>query len=308
MATAVMKAVHIRPSTHGLARKEALTGYLLIAPCVLIYFVFMVLPVVFSFLLSFTDWNFVSGLEGIKFIGLDNFAEMPGDEWVMSSIKNNLIYTLVVPISMAIGLLFAILLNDLAYARPLLRAMIFMPYITSAIAAAAVWLVLLHPTLGPLNSFLMSIGIQEPPKWVGSVQWALPAVMIVAIWWGLGYDMVVYLAGLQQIPPELFEAARIDGAGAWNQFRHITFPLLFPTTFFLLVTGIIGSFKVFALINVMTQGGPGQATTMLAFYVYRAGFVFYRMGYASAVAWVLMVLVFVFTIFQWWGQRRVAEY
>ena len=133
--------------------------------------------------------------------------------------------------------------------------------------------------------------------------------MFITIWAGFGYSMVIYLAGLQTIPQELYEAADIDGAGIWGKFRYIIFPLLTPTTFFLLVTGVIGSFKVFDIINVLTQGGPGTATTMLAFDVYRTGFVFYKMGYASAIAWVLMIIVAVITLIQWWGQRKiVVEY
>ncbi len=290
------------------ARREALSAYLLIAPNLLIYMVFTVFPVVFSLVLAFTDWNFVSGLQGIKFIGLGNFLNLPTDSWFTASLKNNLVFALVVPCSMTVGLFFAILLNNFCHLRSLLRAMIFMPFISSAVAVAVVWLVIFHPTLGPVNQFLMGIGIESPPKWTGQAAWALPTVMFVTLWSGLGYDMMIYLAGLQGIPAELYEAASIDGASDWNAFRFITVPLLWPTTFFLLVTGIIGSFKAFALINVMTQGGPGTATTMLAFYVYRAGFVFYRMGYASAVAWVLMVLVFFITLLQTWGQSRVSEY
>jgi multiple sugar transport system permease protein len=292
----------------SLARGEAMTAYLLIAPNLLIYAIFTVVPVVFSLILAFTDWNFVSGLKGLKLIGLENFLSLPKDTWFTQSLRNNLVFTLVVPASMAMGLLCALLLNSFAYLRPLLRAMIFMPFISSAVAVAIVWLVILHPTAGPVNSFLMSVGIENPPRWTGTASWALPTVMIATLWAGLGYDMMIYLAGLQGIPQDLYEAAQIDGATDFRMFRHITFPLLWPTTFFLLVTGVIGSFKAFALINVMTQGGPGTATTMLAFYVYRAGFVFYRMGYASAVAWVLMVLVFFITLLQTWGQRRIAEY
>jgi multiple sugar transport system permease protein len=292
----------------SLARGEAMTAYLLIAPNLLIYAIFTVVPVVFSLILAFTDWNFVSGLKGLKLIGLENFLSLPKDTWFTQSLRNNLVFTLVVPASMAMGLLCALLLNSFAYLRPLLRAMIFMPFISSAVAVAIVWLVILHPTAGPVNSFLMSVGIENPPRWTGTATWALPTVMIATLWAGLGYDMMIYLAGLQGIPQDLYEAAQIDGATDFRMFRHITFPLLWPTTFFLLVTGVIGSFKAFALINVMTQGGPGTATTMLAFYVYRAGFVFYRMGYASAVAWVLMVLVFFITLLQTWGQRRIAEY
>lgn len=292
-----------------LARQEALAGYLLIAPNLLIYTIFVVLPVLMSLVLSFTDWNFVGGLENLKFVGFANFTELPGDTWFTDSLRNNLVYTLVVPITMAFGLLFAMLLNRFSYLRSFLRSMIFMPYISSSIAIAAVWMVIFHPSYGPINSFLMSIGMENPPRWLGSTLWALPTVMFINVWAGFGYNMVIYLAGLQTIPQELYEAADIDGAGVWAKFRFIIFPLLTPTTFFLLVTGIIGSFKVFDIINVLTQGGPGTSTTMLAYDVYRTGFVFYRMGYASAIAWVLMIIVAIITLIQWWGQRKiVVEY
>ena len=295
------------PRQRGMSRlewRDAVAGYLLIAPNLVLYLAFVVFPVVFSLVLSFTEWSFLSGLKGLKYVGLANFAALPGDQWFTQSLRNNLVYMLIVPISMAIALLLALILNRAAYGRPLLRTMIFMPYISSTVAVAVVWLVIFHPTYGPLNAFLMSLGIAEPPKWTASLTWALPAVMIVSVWAALGYDMVLYLAGLQAIPSELYEAAEIDGASRWQQFRHITLPLLSPTTFFLLVTGIISSFRAFALIQVMTQGGPGTATTLLAYYIYKLGFQFYRMGYASAVAWVLLVIVFVFTLIQFRGQRR----
>jgi multiple sugar transport system permease protein len=289
-----------------LKRKEALAAYALIAPNLIIYFVFVVVPVLASLVLSFTDWNFVSGFAKLKFVGVANFIQLPTDDWFTNSLRNNLLFSLSVPITMALGLVFALMLNRASYGRGVLRSLIFMPYITSSIAIAIVWLVIFHPTFGPINNFLYAIGITNPPRWMGSVAWALPTIMFVTIWAGLGYNMLLYIAGLQSIPQELYEASDIDGAGPFEQFRYITFPLLGPTTFFLLITGVIGSFKAFDLINVMTQGGPGNATTMLAFYVYRSGFIFYRMGYASAVAWVLMIIVFAITLFQWWGQKKVS--
>jgi multiple sugar transport system permease protein len=290
----------------SLRRNETLAAYALIAPNLIIYFVFVVLPVIASLVLSFTDWNFAAGLKSLHFVGLENYLELPSDEWVTDSLRNNFTFTLGVPVSMTFGLLFAVLLNRFCYLRGALRSLIFMPYITSSIAIAIVWMVIFHPTYGPINGLLISLGIDNPPRWMGSSQWALPTIMFVTIWAGLGYNMVIYLAGLQGIPQELYEASEIDGAGPLSQFRFITFPLLAPTSFFLLITGIIGSFKAFDLINVMTQGGPGTATTMLAFSVYRYGFVYYRMGYASSIAWVLMIIVFIITLIQWWGQNKVA--
>lgn len=291
------------------ARREAIAGYLLIAPNMFMFVIWTLLPVLFIVMLSFTDWNFQTGLGGIKFIGLQNYLDLPSDSWFTDSLRNNLVYTVfTVPVGLALGLLFALILDQQVYLAPVMRMMLFMPYVTSSVAIAAVWLALYHPTRGPINNFLFSLGVKDIPKWFASSQWALPGLMIIAIWGSMGYSAMIYLAGLQGIPDDLHEAAAIDGANGWKRFRYVTLPLLSPTTFFLLITGVIGSFNVFESVAVMTQGGPGSATTVLAYYVYRLGFIFYRMGYAAAVAVILLLIVLAFTLINWRLQKRFTSF
>ncbi len=285
--------------------QDDITGYLFLVPSLLGFGAFIVLPVMMSLLLSFTQWDLVSGFQGIRFIGLDNFKEMASDEWFISSMRNNIFYTgLLVPASLGIGLYFATVLNNKVWLRQLLRTVFFMPYVSNIVAVSVVWMALFHPTRGPINYFLHWIGITNPPMWLASDQWALTAITIIGIWINIGYNMVIYLAALQNVPNELYEAADIDGATGVKKFWNITFPLLTPTTFFLLITGIINSFKVFGQVNVITQGGPGTATTVLVYYMYTAAFRFYKMGYASALAWVLFIIIFAITLIQWRGQKK----
>jgi len=234
---------------------------------------------------------------------------MWGDRWFTDSMKNNLVYALItVPATMIISLLTAIGLNRGVFFKSGIRLMIFMPYISSIVAISIVWGVLYNPSQGPINAFLYSIGISDPPRWLASTDWALPAIIIMSIWAAIGYNMVIYLAGLQSIPRTLYEAAKIDGAGAFRSFQHITVPMLSPTTFFVLVTNIIYSFQVFAAIFIMTQGGPGTSTSVVTYYIYQVGFSFYDMGYASAMAWILFLIIFLITVIQWRGQKKWVNY
>jgi multiple sugar transport system permease protein len=213
-----------------------------------------------------------------------------------------------VPITAFLALVLAVIINKYTYGKDVIRVMVFIPYISSVVAVCIVWMVLLHPTYGPINQFLMQLGIKNPPRWLSDMNWALPAVIIITIWQQLGYYIIVYIAGLNSISNELYEAAEIDGANLFQKFWHITIPMVSPTTFFLVTMGIIGSFKVFDQISVLTQGGPGTATTVLAYYIYRTAFEFFRMGYASTVAWILFILVFIITMFQWRAQKKWVTY
>jgi len=288
---------------------ETLSGWLFILPSLLGFFILIIGPILFSLVISFTNWNFLEGMKGIQFIGFDNFIKMWGDRWFTDSMKNNLVYALItVPATMIISLLTAIGLNRGVFFKSGIRLMIFMPYISSIVAISIVWGVLYNPSQGPINAFLYSIGISDPPRWLASTDWALPAIIIMSIWAAIGYNMVIYLAGLQSIPRTLYEAAKIDGAGAFRSFQHITVPMLSPTTFFVLVTNIIYSFQVFAAIFIMTQGGPGTSTSVVTYYIYQVGFSFYDMGYASAMAWILFLIIFLITVIQWRGQKKWVNY
>ena len=188
-----------------------------------------------------------------------------------------------------------------------MRIMIFIPYIASVVAVCTVWQVMLQPSYGPVNEFLHTIGIENPPKWLVDQKWALVAIMIINIWTQIGYYVAVYMSGLKNIPIDLYEAAQIDGASSIQQFRYITVPQVSPTTFFLAIMGIIGSFKVFDLISVLTGGGPGNSTSVMAYYIYKTAFNDFKMGYACALAWALFLLIFAVTLVQWKFQDRFAN-
>ncbi|MGP4079185.1 carbohydrate ABC transporter permease [Pseudalkalibacillus sp. R45] len=291
------------------AYKETLAGWLFILPCLVGFGLLTLVPILFSLIISFTDWNFLNGIQGIQFVGFENFIKMWSDKWFTDSLFNNIVFTLItVPCTMILALVTAVLLNDKTFLKSPIRLMIFLPYISSIVAVAVVWAILYSPSQGPINAFLRSIGISDPPGWLSDSSWALPAIIILTVWMNVGYNMIIYLAGLQGIPKELYEAAKIDGAGPIKSFFKITVPMLSPTSFFVLITCIIQSFQVFAAIFIMTEGGPGTSTSVLTYYIYQAGFSFYDMGYASAMAWVLFIIVFAITIIQWRGQKKWVNY
>lgn len=294
-------------------RKQALieniSGYLFILPSFLGFFIFFLFPVLFSLFLSLSKWNLAGGLSNIEFVGLKNFRSILNDIWFTDSMKNSLIFTAAtVSIGVGISLVLAVILNKMVYFKNQLRVMLFLPYISSAVAVAIVWSIVLQPTYGPVNQFLRSIGMQNVPNWLADVHWALPALIAMYIWQNLGYNIVVYMAGLTAISGDLYEAAVIDGAGGLAKFFKITVPMVSPTTFFLVIMGIINSFKVFDQVQVLTQGGPGTSTTVLALYIYREAFQFYDMGLASAAAWAMFAIIFIVTIIQWIGQKRWVTY
>jgi multiple sugar transport system permease protein len=288
---------------------ENITGYLFILPSFLGFIVFFLFPVLFSLFLSLCKWNLAGGLGNIKFVGLENFKSILTDVWFTDSMKNSLIFTAAtVCIGVGISLVLAVVMNKRVYFKNPLRVMFFLPYISSAVAVAMVWSIILQPTYGPVNQFLKSLGIQNAPNWLADVNWALPALIGMYIWQNLGYNIVVYMAGLTSISGDLYEAADIDGAGGLAKFFKITVPMVSPTTFFLVIMGIINSFKVFDQVQVLTQGGPGTSTTVLALYIYREAFQFYDMGFASAAAGAMFVIIFTVTIIQWKGQKRWVTY
>lgn len=290
-------------------KRESLSGWLFILPSVIGFGILTIVPIVLSLVVSFTEWNYLHGLSGMKFIGVKNFVDMWSDHLFVKSLVNNLLFTVVtVPATMIISLLTALALNKGTFFRSPIRMMIFMPYVSSIVAVSIVWALLMNPSSGPINAFLMNIGIADPPGWLASTTWALPAIILLTVWTNIGYNMIIYLAGLQGIPNDIYEAAKIDGAGEIASFFRITLPLLSPTTFFVLIMCIIQSFQVFIAVFIMTQGGPGAATSVLTFYVYRTGFEFYEMGYASAMAWILFSIIFVVTMFQWYGQKKWVNY
>jgi multiple sugar transport system permease protein len=304
-------AVGLAPAARArhAGRRRALTGYLFIAPNFVGLAVFTLGPLLFSFAIAFTQWDVASGLGGIRWVGLRNFVDIALDGKFWESARNTLVYAGVgVPATVALGLGLALALNGPIPGRSVLRLIFFIPFVANAVAISAVWILLYHPRYGPINAALSGLGVASPPGWLASSAWALPALIIMAIWGGLGYAAVIYLAALQDVPPELYEAAELDGAGPVARFRAVTLPFLTPSIFFLLVTGFIGWSQAFGMINLMTRGGPGRATTVLSYYIYQNGFQFYKMGYAAAMAWTMFFLVLALTLVAWRLQRRLVFY
>lgn len=290
------------------ARKDFFTGMGFILPSLLGFLIFTFIPVVISLCLSFTSWNFMEGIEGIKFNGLANYIRLFSDEWFLNSYKNNIIFTAVtVPVLIALGLVMATIINKYIYGGGVVRTMIFIPYIASVVAVCTVWMVLLQPSYGPVNEFFRSIGIANPPGWLADFKWSLPSIMVIYVWQQVGYYSIVFLAGLKGLPEDVYEAAKVDGASSIRQFFSLTVPLISPTTFFLTIMGIIGSFKVFDQISVLTQGGPGSSSSVMAYYVYRTAFDYFEMGYANTLAWALFVLVFIVILVQWKMQAKFSN-
>ncbi|MEK3723015.1 carbohydrate ABC transporter permease [Paenibacillus sp. FSL H8-0034] len=285
--------------------KEELTGYLFVLPNMLGLIGLTLLPILFSVMLSFTEWNFLAGFSALKWVGLDNYKAMWQDQWFIKSLTNNLIYVAVtVPLIMLIALPTALILNRRVYLKKLIRLMIFMPYVSSVVAVSVVWGLLYRPSDGIINSFLKGVGISDPPGWISSTTWALPAIIIIGAWGLIGYTMVLYLAGLQGIPQDLYEASDVDGASPWTQLLHVTIPMLRPTTFFIVITLMITTFQVFGTIYMLTQGGPANSTSMLSYYIYISAFHFYKFGYAAAMAWVLFLILLCITLLQWKQQKK----
>jgi multiple sugar transport system permease protein len=263
------------------------------------------LPIVVSFFLSFTDWD---ALGAPNIVGLRNFAQLAHDPTFFRALWNTIYYTAVsVPLGMAFSLGLAMALNRSIPGVGFYRTLVLIPVISSTVATALLWGLMLDPYIGLANHLLRILGLPAS-GWLTDTKMAMPAIILMSVWKGLGYNMVLFLAGLQGIPPELREAARIDGASRWKEFLNITLPMLSPTTFFVLVISVISSFQVFDQTWVLTKGGPQEATITLVYYVYQTGFQQLRMGYASAIAYVLFFMTLIVVMIQWITQRRWVYY
>ncbi len=285
--------------------RDNLTGYAFLAPNITGFLIFTLFPVLASLLLAFSKWDI---LTPIKFVGIKNFVTLITDSLFWKYFFNTLFFMLGIPIGMAVSLILALLVNQKLKGMVIFRTIYFLPVISSMVAIALLWRWIYNPDFGLLNSFLRMIGIKNPPQWLSSTAWAKPAIMIMWIWKGAGYNMLLYLAGLQGIPPQLYEAAEIDGANGWQKFWNITWPMLGPTNFFIVIMGVIGGFQAFGEIYVMTGGGPAGATTTIVYYIYNNAFQWFKMGYASAISWFLFLLIFTVTLFQWKYAGQKVEY
>lgn len=304
MATVAMIQPRRRLSRSRL--EEHFFGWLFILPVVIGVCFFQFYPILVSLYASLTNWT---GLNDPSFVGLDNYTRLvTADRFFRLTLRNTAYYTLgSIPLSIFLALSLALLCNRAARGVYWYRTAFFAPNVTSTVAISLVWFWLYAPDVGLFNWLLSLVGV-EGPAWLSSLTWAMPAVILVGVWQHVGYPMLILLAGLQGIPESLYEAAKLDGAGAVARFRAVTLPLLTPSLFFLLITQFISSFQVFGLIYVMTQGGPANATNVYIHYLYQNAFAFGRLGYASAMAWILFALIALMTFVQWNLQKRWVFY
>jgi multiple sugar transport system permease protein len=302
----------IRSDRPPFYQREWFWGYVFIAPTCIGLLIFNVYPILYSFFLSFTSWD---GSSVLKIVGLQNFVQMFHDPDFLQSMRNTFLYTVVVvPVGIALSVIVAVLLNGKVKGRIVWRTIFFLPSITMPIAIGVVWKWIFNANSGLLNYLLSFLGIHGP-HWISDPKYLLVSVMIVAIWGGIGYSMIIFLAGLQSIAPVYYEAAAIDGAGPMRQFFKITLPLLSPAIFFVLVTGLISALQVFDLPYIFVGAGSMtsdsvlvQAVRPIVMSIYQNGFQFFKLGYASAEAWVLFVIILIVTLIQMWLQKRWVHY
>jgi ABC-type sugar transport system permease subunit len=285
--------------------RHPVTGILMILPSYSIYCIFVFLPVLVTIFFSFTNYDMYKTME---FVGFSNYRRMfLRDTVFLISVRNTFIYAagVIIP-QIVLGLIMAVILNRKIFGQRFHRVAFYMPHVTSMVSVAMVWLWIYDPAFGALNQILKSVGLQ-PQKWLFDLNLALPSIILMSIWKLIGYNMIIYLAGLQQIPQELYEAATVDGASDWHQFFRITVPMLAPTTFFLFVIASVQSFSVFEQVNVMTQGGPMNATTTIVHQIYEQAFSQFQMGYASAMAVFLLVITLILMTLNFQYGNRGAD-
>lgn len=290
-------------------RKENLVGYAFVTPALLVFITLVAFPLFFSIFLSFTKWNFVSGWDNIKWIGLDNFKAMTEDKNFIFALKNTFLYSItIVPISVIAALVLAYVLNDKVYFKKTMRLFFFIPYISSSVALAAVFKALFRED-GMINYILMNFfGMKESISWMVNSTWNKLPIIIFTIWVQIGFELIIYMAALQNVPKSLYEAAEIDGANSWQKFWRITFPMISPTTFYLIVVQFITVFKIFNSIDIMTFGNISFSNTSMVVEIYQNAFKSYNFGYASAEALVLMVIIMIITAINFWGQKKWVHY
>ncbi|SDT17001.1 carbohydrate ABC transporter permease [Microlunatus soli] len=291
----------VRPAKRrSLDRGQVRAGWLLLAPALLHSAIFIVIPTIAAIVLSFTDYSFG---DTWSWVGLANYGRLFGDEDFLASLWHTVVYSIVVvPISMALALIIAIGLNQKIRGLAIFRTAFYIPTVTATVAVATIWMWIFNPGSGLANGVLSLFGL-APAQWLAGPDSALPSLMIIGIWQGLGAKMIIYLAALQGVSSDLMEAANLDGAGRWQRFRNVTWPSLAPVQFFVLVTSIVGTFQVFDLVYVTTQGGPGTATRVLVFDIYTRAFQSLQLGMAAAETVMMMILIGAFIMIGRLSQR-----
>jgi multiple sugar transport system permease protein len=287
----------------------ARAGWLFVAPALVLILVFFFVPVFAAILLSLTDFDIyaVGNLRNARVVGFENYARLLQTPIFWTALQNTLYFAIAGgPLTIAASLGAALLVSaKIVRFKPLFRTIYFAPFVTTLVAVAIVWRYLYHPRYGLLNYGLSKLGV-DGIDWLGDPKWAMPAIILLAVWKNFGYNMLIFIAGLQAIPEELYEAADLDGVNAWQRFRHVTLPMLAPTMLFVAVITMIGYFQLFAEPYVMTAGGPLRATTSVVLLMYEEGFRWWRMGYAAAIAFVLFLVILIATMLQTRLQRRGA--
>ena len=286
-----------------------------IAPMLAFYAVWLFFPIAYSFLMSVYDWNPLLPPSRQEFLGLGNYAEALKDPILWTTVRNTLYFAVLsVPLSTTFALWLAVLINSARFGAAVWRTLYFTPVVTSMVAASILWSWVYQPQFGLLNNLARAIneilGTRLPTqtRWLTDSSLAMPSVVLFSTWKNVGYPMVIFLAGLQSIPVVFYEAAKVDGASRWHLFRHVTLPLLQPTTLFVVVTGIIGALQVFTQVFIMTRGGPGNSTRVMVYYLYEKAFSAYRFGYASTVAVLLFLIILSLTLVQLRVMRVRWEY
>ena len=292
-----------------LKRRENLLGWAFVTPSLLAFILFVIFPFIAALLLSFTEWNFLSGLSGIKWVGMKNFLKIASNEDFKQAIVNTLIYVVAsVPTSLILALVIAYILNGEVFGRKALRLAFFLPYISSAVAIAATFR-LMFSDKGIINNLLMNwFGMTEPIRFMVMPKLMRYPVILILLIQSVGYEMVVYMAALQSVPKELYESSRIDGASSFKQFTKITMPLISPTTFYLVIVKTIGAFKVFSSINIFTTATPMPEANSIVTEIYTRAFGRYQFGYASAESFILFLILLLITLIQFWGQKKWVHY
>lgn len=291
--------------------KDALVAWSLVLPSAVWVLVFTLFPVIYCFYISFGEVNLFA--DSYEFVGLDNYIQSFQDPVFRKSLINTVVFSVfsILP-SMALAIVSAVLLSGryINHGKTFLRATYFLPSVLPVIAIAQVWMWIYEPSYGLLNFTLEKLGLinpMKPPLWLSSTELAMPAIIIFSIWKSAGYNMVIYLARIQDIPRHLYEAASIDGANAIQQFRYVTLPELKPATFFVLTTSIINSFQTFSEVYALTEGGPVNSTNMIAYYLYQYAFQFFKLGRGAAVSVVLFIILFVVTVARWHFEQKAEN-
>jgi multiple sugar transport system permease protein len=294
-----------RTARGGPLAGEGRWALLFLAPTILGLAVLSAGPILATLAISLTEWDL---LQAPKLVGVDNFTALAGDNRFLMALRNTFFYTAVsVPLGLVLSLALALALNQTIRGIAWIRTAYFLPVVTSTIAVALVWQWIYAPDSGLLNQALTAVGLPTQ-KWLTNPTLAMPAIVVMAVWQGLGTNIIIFLAGLQAIPTELLDAASVDGAGRWARFRNVILPLLTPSIFFTGVLSLIGSFQVFDQIFVLSRPRPTEATITVVYFIYENGFKFFKMGYASAASWILFIIVAVFTTIYFRSQNRWVHY